>query len=105
MYDNGRKKAEDTVMLAVNDCSAKQEMAKPIETPKETPKSPQGNVELITPASPVAQQQPEAPAETTATQEGVVLGTNAFVIGIIVAIVMAVIVELVLVVTLFKRRS
>ena len=96
-FDNGRKKTEDSVTLIVKDCVAKQETAKP----KEAPKSPVGNVEVITP--PVAPQ-PQIPPETTVTEEGFFKG-NAFVIGVIITEIIAVIGGIALIVTLYARRS
>lgn len=99
LYDNDRRKAEETVTLTVNDCLTAKPTTKVEEEEEE--------VEVITPttgrvASTVVQ--PEVPAGTTVTQESI-LKSNVFIAGIIIAEVFAIIVGIALVVSLFRRRS
>ena len=87
--------------MTVSDCAA----AKKGETASES--SEGQDVTVITPANgktTTAVVQPNAPAGTTATSESL-FKSNAFVTGIIIAEVVAVIVGIVLVVSLFRRRQ
>ena len=100
LYDNDRKREEQTATLTVSDCAA----AKKVETASES--SEGQDVTVITPASgkTAATVVQNAPAGTTATSESL-FKSNAFVTGIIIAEVVAVIVGIVLVVSLFRRRQ
>lgn len=107
LYDNNRKKAEETVALTVNECISREEaIAKKAE--KEVPKAEEEEeVEVITPitgraVAPVVQ--PEVPAETVVTQESL-LKSNAFVVSVVIAEVIAIIIGIVLVVVLLRRRA
>lgn len=104
LYDDDRKKAEETATLTISDCAA----AKPAIT-KEEPKTEEEPkvVEVITPTTgktTATVTEPAVPAGTVVTQESF-LKSNAFVVGIIIAEIVAVIVGIVLVVSLFRRRS
>ena len=112
-YDDDRKKAEETATLTVNDCqtSKPETIKKPEEkTPTEETTGEEQPVEVITPSpttgrtTTTVETQPEVPEGTVVTQESF-LGSNAFVVGIIIAEVIAVLVGIVLVVSLFRRRS
>ena len=99
LFDDNRKKAEETATLTVSDClTAKKEITEAEE---------EEEVKIITP-SPITGQVTapivQPPAGTVVTQESF-LGSNAFVTGIIIAEVVAVIVGIVLVVSLFRRRG
>lgn len=101
LYNNDRKKAEETVTLTVNDCATikKEETTRTIEEDEE--------VKLITPTTgktTATVVQPETSAGITVTQESL-LKSNAFIVGIIIAEVVVVIVGIVLVVSLFRRRD
>jgi len=103
LYDDDRKKAEESATLTVNDCqTAKKEAAEEEESSEE-------GVDVITPSpatgrttAPVVQE--EVPSGTTVTQEGF-FGGSGLVTGIIIAEVIAVIVGIVLVVALFRRKG
>jgi len=100
LYDEDRKKAEETATLTVNDCAtAKKEVT-------EETKEEEEEVEVISPTTgrTTTTVVEETPAGTTVTQESF-LKSNAFVTGIIIAEVVAVIVGIVLVVSLFRRRG
>ena len=102
LYDDSRKKAEQSVTLTVSNCAASKAAAKGTAGTKEEGE----NVMVITPATgktTAAVVQPSAPAGTAVTQESF-LKSNAFVTGIIIAEVVAVIVGIVLVISLFRRR-
>ena len=103
LFDDNRKKAEETATLTVSDCAtAKKEEA---ETASE--KSEGEDVIVISPATgrtTASVVQPAAPAGATVTSESF-LKSNAFVTGIIIAEVVAVIVGIVLVVSLFRKRG
>lgn len=100
LYDENRKKAEQTATLTVTDCAA-------TGTQASNEKSEGEDVTVITPTTgktTTTVVQPTAPAGTTVTSESF-LKSNAFVTGIIIAEVVAVIVGIVLVVSLFRRRT
>ena len=104
LYDDGRKKAEEAAVLTVNDClTAKQEEASE-ETEEEveviTPKTSSTSATGKTTANVV----PTNQAGTIVTQESF-FKSNAFIAGIIIAEVVAVIVGIVLVVSLFRRKG
>lgn len=105
LYDNDRKKAEESVTLTVNDCEAVGPAT--IIGTKETTKTTEETeeVELITSTTgkTTTVVQPEIPPETTITQESI-LSSNAFVAGIIIVEVVAVIIGIVAVATIFARR-
>lgn len=105
LYDDDRKKAEESATLTVNDCTAaKPATTKPEEKVSEEEEEP---VEVITPTTgktTATVTEPAVPAGTVVTQESF-LKSNAFVAGIIIAEIVAVIVGIVLVVSLFRRRS
>ncbi|MBI2652699.1 hypothetical protein HYX00_04505 [Candidatus Woesearchaeota archaeon] len=104
LYDDDRRKAEETLTLTVSDCATlKQTGTRSVEEETEE------EVELITPSPTTGRTtatvvQPTAPAGTTVTEESF-LKSNAFVVGIIIAEVVAVIVGIVLVISLFRRRG
>ena len=99
-YNDDRNIAEGTVTLIANNCAG----AANLEAVKPAGEGP--SVEVITPeaekTTAPAAQQPETPAGTVITQESF-LSSNAFVAGIIV--VAAIILGIVLVVSLFRKRS
>ena len=101
LYDNDRKKAEEIVTLTVNEClTAKKETTESNEEENE-------EVEVISPPTgktTVTVVQPETPPGTIVTQESF-FKSNAFIAGIIIAEVVAVIVGIVLVVSLFRRKG
>lgn len=100
IYDDGRKKAEETATLTVNDCvTTKPETTKPEE--KKVAES--SDVELITGNAPAPIVQQPTPPDTVVTQEGF-LSSEAFVVGVVIAEVVIVIAGIVLVVSLFGRR-
>lgn len=106
LYDDDRKKAEDSVALSVSDCpTAKKETKSQEQTTKTSEESEE--VEVVTPTTgrtTATVVQPTAPAGTTVTEESF-LKSNAFVVGIIIAEVVAVIVGIVLVISLFRRKG
>ena len=103
LYDDNRKKVEETSTLTVNDCLAQSAGNK--ETKTETQKK---EVEVITPATtatgsittPITQ---ATGPDTFVSQESV-LKSDVFVAGIIIAEVIAVIIGIALVVSLFRRN-
>lgn len=103
LYDDGRKKAEETATLTVSDCATSANKVAAESNAKEEGE----DVTVITPTTgrtTASVVQPTVPAGTTVTQESF-LKSNAFVTGIIIAEVVAVIVGIVLVVSLFRRRG
>ena len=106
LYDSDRRRAEETSTLTVSDCAtARQET---MGTGEETKTAEEEeDVTVITPTTgrtTASVVQPETPPGTVVTQESF-LGSNAFITGIIIADVIAVIVGIVLVVALFRRRG
>lgn len=107
LYDDNRRKAEETAELTISDCPT----AKPnqgennsIEEDKE-----EEEVKVITPPpttgktiAPVVQ--PETPQNTIVTQESF-LKSNTFIVGIIITEVIAVIVGIILVASLFRKKA
>ncbi|MEK6891987.1 MAG: hypothetical protein AABX25_02260 [Nanoarchaeota archaeon] len=98
LYNDDRKKTVGTVQLTVSDCpTATTESAQTTQTTQTTatPTTTQttGNVVL-----------PPLPPDTTVSEESFFKG-NAFVIGIIIAEIIAVIVGIILIVALFVRRE
>lgn len=108
-YDDDRKRAEDTAQLTVSECAAakKDTSAKPKEESKSTDSE---EVTVISPATGkttaavVQPAQPTVPEGTTVSQESI-FSSNAFVAGIIIAEVVAVIVGIALIVGLFRRKG
>ncbi|MBI2541160.1 hypothetical protein HYV80_00420 [Candidatus Woesearchaeota archaeon] len=99
LYDENRKKAEETATLTISDCAT----AKPVEETSEESE----DVEVISPTTgrtTTTIVEPSGDEGVTVTQESF-LRSNAFITGIIIAEVIAVIVGIVLVVALFRRRS
>ena len=113
LYDDDRKKVEETTTLTLNDCVK----LKPVE-----PDKPKGGekpvnkyeenqeVQVITPpptagkvTAPVTQPEETAPTGTIVTQESP-LQSNVFVIGVIVAEFIFFIIGIALVIGLFMRR-
>ena len=93
LYDTDRRKAETTQTLTVNKCGTGEDEST-------------NDVVVVTPPSttPVQPTQPVLPPDTTVTSESF-FKSNAFVIAIIIAEVIAVIVGIVLIVGLFARRA
>ncbi|MBI2659355.1 hypothetical protein HYX05_04640 [Candidatus Woesearchaeota archaeon] len=102
LYDEDRKKAEETATLTVNDCAT---AAKGTSSTTSSA-SEEGDVVVISPTTgrTTTAVVEEAPEGATISQEGF-FKSNAFVTGIIIAEVVAVIVGIVLVVSLFRRRG
>ena len=105
IYDNDRRRAEETVTLTVNECLT---APKPqISQPQDNTQTTQDGVTVITPPSTAptgaTTAQPNAPADTFATEESFFRG-NVFVAGVIIAEVIAVMIGVALVVSLFRRR-
>ncbi|MBI2654311.1 hypothetical protein HYX02_05895 [Candidatus Woesearchaeota archaeon] len=102
LYDNDRRKAEESPTLTVSDCATAKQ-AEEEETGEE-----EGEVTVITPPitgrTTTETGREEVPPGTTVTQESF-LKSNAFVVGVIVAEVILVLIGIVLVVSLFRRRS
>ncbi len=102
VYNDGRKKSEETATLTVNDCIT----AKP-ETKREEETAEEGEeVEVITPTrgrTTTTVIEPTIPTGTVVTQESL-FKSNAFVVGIIIAEIIAVIIGIALIVSLFRRR-
>lgn len=97
IYDNDRRRAEETVTLTVNEC-----LTAPKKEENVQPKD-EGEVEVITPPATPTTQQPNAPADTVVSEESFFRG-NVFVAGVIIAEVIAVMIGIALVVSLFRRR-
>ena len=104
LYDEDRKKAEETATLTVNDCATT--AAKGTTSSTSSTSEESEDVTVITPTTgrTTTTVVEEAPEGATITQEGF-FKSNAFVTGIIIAEVVAVIVGIVLVVSLFRRRG
>lgn len=101
LYDEDRKKTEETATLTVNDCATAAAKGTTSSTSEESE-----DVTVITPTTgrTTTTVVEEAPEGATITQEGF-FKSNAFVTGIIIAEVVAVIVGIVLVVSLFRRKG
>ena len=101
LYDNDRKKTEKTVTLTVNDCATNK-----AQTQGKGETSEGEDVEVIgsTTGSTVTTVVKSPPAGATVTQESL-LKSNGFVTGIIIAEIIAVVVGIVLVISLFRRRG
>lgn len=97
LYDNDRRRAEDTVTLTVNECLTAPKKEEPDD------KQTDDEVTVITPTTTVTPTQPNLPPETVATEESFFRG-NVFVAGVIIAEVIAVMIGVALVVSLFRRR-
>lgn len=98
LYDDDRKKTDDTVTLTVNDCATFKK-----EEKKETVEEEE--VEVVSPPS-VVQKPPVVvvPPDTTVTEESF-FKSNAFVVGVIIAEIIVVILGIILIVALFARRD
>ena len=99
-YDNDRKVTEDEVTLVVDKCTAPQATT---AKPREQTGYVEGGVELITSGQTTPAVQPTPPGAII-TQESL-LSSPLFVVGVLAAEVIAVIIGIVLVVTLFKRKG
>ncbi len=99
LYDDDRKKTEDTVTLTINDCAT----AKP--KPAEEEAEEEEEVEVVSPPS-VVEKPPVVvvPPGTTVTEESF-FKSNAFVVGVIIAEIIVVILGIILIVALFARRD
>ena len=103
LYNDDRKKTDGTVQLTVSDC--------PTATAESTQNTQSTAQTTQTTSTPTTTTQttgntvlPPLPPDTTVTQESFFKG-NAFVIGIIIAEIIAVIVGIILIVALFVRRD
>ena len=102
LYDDDRKKAEDTETLTISDCQA----AKPQQTTgssgqhKEEQDLSSSAAQEDKTTSVVVQQ---IPPETTVSTEGLFSG-NGFIVAVIVAEIIAVVVGIILIVSLVARR-
>ena len=103
LYDLDRKITEETATLNVNDC--KTAVTAPTEKPKEETKEESG-VELIIPSleKVISKVVPTVPLGAIVTQESI-LSSPLFISGVIIAEVVAVLLGILLVVSLFKRRG
>jgi len=105
LYDNDRKKTEETLTLTVNDCLTNQDTTPNDEGEEDNEDavvvitSNNGNQATTGQVTTTGQ----LPTGTVVSQESG-FGSNAFIVGIIIAEVVAVIVGIVLVVSLFSRR-
>ena len=81
LYDNDRRRAEDTVTLTVNECLTAPKKEEPEN------EQPEDDVTVITPPT-TQPTQPTLPPETVATEESFFRG-NVFVAGVIIAEVIA----------------
>lgn len=106
LYDDNRRKAEETPTLTISDCpTSKPNQKENSDTGEEDEEDEE--VKVITPATgktitPVVQ--PETPQNTVVTQESF-LQSSAFIVGVIIAEVIAVIVGIILIVILFRKRT
>ena len=108
LYDNERRKSEKTATLTMNECPLGSTGTK---NPPSTDSGSTSGVVVISspPSNPgTAQAQPEeeinVPEGTVVTSEGMAT-TNAFLVGIIIAEVVAVVIGIVLLFTLFKKNN
>ena len=105
LYDENRKKAEETLTLTVNECEAEE-----VEEEEEEEEQEE-EVEVITPKGKTTTTVVQPPSTQTIIPTGAVvtqesfLKSNAFVVGIIIAEVVAVIIGIALVVSLFRRKD
>lgn len=98
LYDESRKKAEETATLTISDCSTLGGQT------SQTSEEGQ-DVTVITPSSgKTTTTVVQNPPGTTITSESL-FKSNAFVTGIIIAEIVAVIVGIILIVSLFRRRG
>ncbi len=97
LYDDDRKKTEETLTLTVNDCeTAKKEVKETVKEEEE--------VEVVTPPPVVVQPPVTVPPDTTVTEESF-FKSNAFVVGVIIAEIIVVVLGIILLVVLFARRD
>ncbi len=104
LYNDGREKSEKTATLTVNDCI--KEEPKATESGKEDKEEEmQEDVLVITPKTTgqTVTEVTQIPSNTVVTQESF-LKSNAFIVGIIAAEIIAVIAGIVLVISLFMRK-
>lgn len=116
LYDDDRKKAEETATLTVNECptAVKKTANEDVkEQPNEDTSSnvDEEEVEVITPTGkpsnniqPLNTLQPTVPTGTVVTQESF-FKSNTFIVGVVIAEIIAVIIGIVLVAMLFKRKE
>lgn len=98
LYDESRKKTEETATLTVSDCGTSGGQT------QQTSEEDQ-DVTVITPTTgKTTTTSVSAPEGTTVTSESL-FKSNAFVTGIIIAEIVAVIVGIILIVNLFRRRG
>lgn len=102
-YEDGRKKAEDTATLTVNDCATLKPPVEDLEKLFEEEEEVEVTTPPITGRTTAPPAQEELPEGTIVTQESF-LKSNTFVIGVIFAEVIAVVFGIILVVVLFRRR-
>lgn len=99
-YNDDRQVTSDSITLTVNECNKVQPVAP-------NPVNNNGGVDVVLPPTekpaPVVQQ-PPLPEGTVSTQESFLTG-NTFIVGILIAEIVAVIIGGVGVFTLFRRRS
>jgi len=101
IFNDGRDKTEESATLTVNECFAEVPSAPPEEDEEEETQ----DVLVITPSNTgqTVPQVSQVPYNTVVTQESF-LRSNTFVVGIIVAEIVAVLVGVVLVISLFMRK-
>ncbi len=103
LYDDDRRKAEETVTLTVNDCGT----TTPIDEEEEEQQAEEdedvmnGGSDEDRATTVVVQQ---IPPDTTVTTEGF-FKSNGFIVAIIIAEIIAVVVGIILIVTLVARRE
>jgi len=104
LYDDDRRKAEETMTLTVNDCGT----TEPIVDEEEEEQQAEEDEDVMNggsdedQATTVVVQQ--IPPDTTVTTEGF-FKSNGFIVAIIVAEIIAVVVGIILIVTLVARRE
>lgn len=110
LYDNDRRKAEETVSLTVNDCKTtttttdeEEEEEEEVEEEEVEEEEEEEEVTVPTGSTTGTTTTTTVPEGFVVTEEGFLSG-NAFIVGIIIAEVVAVIVGIVLLVSLFTRR-
>lgn len=103
LYDNDRRKAEETVSLTVNDCKTTTVTDEEEEEEEFEEEEEEEEVTVPTGATTGTTTTTTVPEGFVVTEEGF-LSSNAFIVGIIIAEVVAVIVGIVLLVSLFTRR-
>jgi len=110
LYNDDRKKTDGTVQLTVSDCPTATTETTGTQNNQNTQTTTQTTQTTTTPTTTTTTQTTgnvalgPLPPDTTVTQESFFKG-NAFVIGIIIAEIIAVIVGIILIVALFVRRD